>query len=69
VVVARELYAAILDRIEAQQYDVFSRRAQISRPAKLLVATRCAASDPGEVANRIRYRRTRPAKYSALQKD
>jgi phytoene synthase len=62
VVVARELYAAILDRIEAQQYDVFARRAQISRPAKLLVAARCAASDPREIADRIRYRRTSPAK-------
>jgi phytoene synthase len=62
VVVARELYAAILDRIEAQQYDVFSRRAQVSRPAKLLVAAGCAASDPGEIADRIRYRRTSPAR-------
>jgi len=62
VVVARELYAAILDRIEAQRYDVFSRRAQISRPAKLLVAARCAARDPGEMTDRIRYRRTSPAK-------
>jgi 15-cis-phytoene synthase len=62
VVVARELYAAILDRIEAQQYAVFSRRAQVSRPAKLLVAARCAASDPGEIADRIRYRRTAPAR-------
>jgi 15-cis-phytoene synthase len=59
VVVARKLYAAILDRIEAQQYDVFSRRAQVSRPAKLLVAAGCAASDPGEIVDRIRYRRTR----------
>jgi len=62
VVVARELYAAILDRIEAQQYDIFSRRAQVSRPAKLLVAARCAARDPKEIADRIRYRRTRPPK-------
>jgi phytoene synthase len=62
VIVARELYAAILDRIEAQQYDVFSRRAQVSRPAKLLVAAGCAASDPGEIADRIRYRRTSPAR-------
>jgi phytoene synthase len=60
VIVARELYAAILDRIEAQRYDVFSRRAQVSRPAKLLVAARCAAGDPGEIADRIRYRRTAP---------
>ena len=62
VVVARELYAAILGRIEAQHYDVFSRRAQVSRPAKLLVAAKCAASDPGEIADRIRYRRTAPAR-------
>jgi 15-cis-phytoene synthase len=62
VIVARELYAAILDRIEAQRYDVFSRRAQVSRPAKLLVAARCAANDPGEIADRIRYRRTSPAR-------
>jgi phytoene synthase len=59
VLVARKLYAAILDRIEAQRYDVFSRRAQVSRPAKLLVAAGCAASDPGEIVDRIRYRRTR----------
>jgi 15-cis-phytoene synthase len=58
VVVARELYAAILDRIEAQDYDVFSRRAQVSRPGKLVVAARCAARDPGEIAARVRYRRT-----------
>jgi phytoene synthase len=61
VIVARELYSAILDRIEAQRYDVFSRRAQISRPAKLLVAARCAANEPGEIVDRIRYRRTAPA--------
>jgi 15-cis-phytoene synthase len=58
VVVARELYAAILDRIEAQHYDVFSRRAQVSRPAKLLVAARCAARDPGELSARARQRRS-----------
>jgi phytoene synthase len=61
VVVARELYAAILDRIEANDYDVFSHRAQVSRPGKLLFAARCAARDPGEIADRIRYRRTSPA--------
>jgi phytoene synthase len=60
VVVARELYAAILDRIEAQGYDVFSRRAQVSRPGKVMVAARCAARDPGEIAARVRYRRTAP---------
>ncbi len=60
VVVARELYAAILDRIEAHDYDVFSRRAQVSRPGKLLYAARCSARDPREIADRIRYRRTSP---------
>jgi 15-cis-phytoene synthase len=60
VVVARELYAAILNRIEAHDYDVFSRRAQVSRPGKLLYAARCSARDPREIADRIRYRRTSP---------
>ena len=54
VVVARELYAAILGRIEARGYDVFTRRAQTSRPGKLLVAARCAARDPGEIIARGR---------------
>ncbi len=58
VVVARELYAAILDRIEAQDYDVFTRRAQVSRPAKLVCAARCAARDPSEISARIRQQRT-----------
>jgi 15-cis-phytoene synthase len=49
VVVARELYAAILNRIEAQGYDVFARRAETSRLGKLGVAARCAARDPGEL--------------------
>jgi len=49
VIVARELYAAILDRIEAQGYDVFARRAQTSRAEKLWVAARCAARDPAEI--------------------
>ena len=49
VVVARELYAAILDRIEAQGYDVFARRAETSRLGKLGVAARCAARDPVEL--------------------
>jgi phytoene synthase len=49
VVVARELYAAILDHVEAQGYDVFSRRVETSRLGKLKVAARCAARDPGEI--------------------
>jgi phytoene synthase len=57
VVVARELYAAILDRIEAQGYDVFSRRAETSLSSKLGVATRCAARDPKEILARGRLAR------------
>jgi phytoene synthase len=49
VAVARELYAAILDRVEAQGYDVFARRAETSRLGKLLVAAACAARDPREI--------------------
>jgi phytoene synthase len=54
VIVARELYGAILDRIEAQGYDVFSRRAEISRLGKLGVASRCAARNPQEILARGR---------------
>jgi 15-cis-phytoene synthase len=49
VVVARALYAAILDRIEAQGYDVFSRRAETSRAAKLRIAAAVAARNPREI--------------------
>lgn len=52
VIVARELYAEILDRIEAQGYDVFSGRAATSRAWKLAVAARCAARNPGEFLSR-----------------
>jgi 15-cis-phytoene synthase len=37
---ARTLYARILDEIEANDYDVFSRRARVSTPRKLAVAAR-----------------------------
>ena len=57
VAVARELYAAILDRIEAQGYDVYARRAEISRLGKLRVAARCAARDPQEILSRGRHLR------------
>lgn len=57
VVVARELYAGILGRIEARGYDVFSGRAETSRPRKLLVAARCAARDPYEILARSTARR------------
>ena len=49
VVVARELYAAILDRIEAQSYDVYTRRAETSRAGKLGVAAVVAARNPREI--------------------
>ena len=57
VVVARELYAGTLGRIEARGYDVFSGRAESSRPRKLLVAARCAARDPKEMLARTTSRR------------
>jgi phytoene synthase len=37
---AHDLYGRILDRIEAQDYDVFARRARVSTPAKLAVVAR-----------------------------
>ena len=52
VAVARELYAGILDRIEKRGYDVYSGRAETSRPRKLLVAARVAARDPREILAR-----------------
>jgi 15-cis-phytoene synthase len=57
VVVARELYAGILGRIEAREYDVFSGRAETSKPRKLLVAAHCAARDPREILARSAARR------------
>ena len=56
VVVARELYAAILERVEAQGYDVFTRRAETSFGFKLRVAAAVAARDPGEIPARLRRR-------------
>lgn len=57
VEVARELYAAILDRIEVQNYDVFSRRAETSAAYKLRVAASRAAREPKEILARLRDRR------------
>ena len=54
VIVARELYAAILDRVEAQGYDVFTRRAETSFAHKIKVAAAVAARDPGEIPARLR---------------
>jgi phytoene synthase len=53
VVVARRLYEAILGRIEAQRYDVFTYRAQTSLPHKLRVAATGALGDPKEIATRV----------------
>ena len=44
----RELYAAILDLIQSQGYDVFLRWAETSRLVKLRGAARCAAWNPQE---------------------
>ena len=54
IIVARHLYEAILGRIEAQGYDVFTRRAETSISYKLRVAARCALEDPGELVTRLR---------------
>jgi 15-cis-phytoene synthase len=54
VVVARRLYEAILGRIEAQSYDIFSQRAQTSLPYKIGVAAACALGDPKEISARLR---------------
>lgn len=64
VMVARKLYAAILDRIEAQNYDVFSHRAETSRPAKLKTAATVAARNPREILTRLRDRK--PSEISSL---
>jgi phytoene synthase len=40
VATAHDLYGRILDRIEAQGYDVFASRARVSTPVKALVAAR-----------------------------
>ena len=40
VAAAHDLYGRILDRIEAQGYDVFARRARVPAPVKLAVAAR-----------------------------
>ncbi len=57
VMVARELYAAILDRIEVQSYDVFSQRADTTRSYKLRVAAGLAIREPGEILARLRDRK------------
>lgn len=57
ITVARRLYAAILDRIETNGYDVFSGKASTSAAKKLAVATGCAVRDPGELVARGRARR------------
>lgn len=57
ITVARRLYAAILDRIEANGYDVFSGKASTSAAKKLAVAAGCAARDPGDLVARGRSRR------------
>lgn len=44
ILVAARCYAGILDQIEAVDYDVFSRRAHVSGPAKLHIALRSTLS-------------------------
>ena len=52
VLVARELYEAILDRIQAQRYEVFSQRADTSQAYKFGVMAKVAAREPGEILAR-----------------
>jgi 15-cis-phytoene synthase len=47
ILVARHLYAAILERIEELGYDVFSSRAETTFAEKLRVAAACAVREPG----------------------
>jgi phytoene synthase len=54
VIVALRLYEEILGRIEAQGYDVFSRRAETSLFYKLRIAAACAFGDPNELVARVR---------------
>ena len=65
VVVAGRLYEAILDRIEAQGYDIFTQRAQTSLPYKLRVAGACALKNPKELVARVRGgRRGKPGRLA-----
>ena len=57
VMVARNLYAAILDRIESQNYDVFYQRADTTRSHKLKTASALAVKNPREIFARIRDRK------------
>jgi phytoene synthase len=45
---ARRLYSEILDRVEAADYDVFTRRARVPRWRKALVVARSLSSDRGD---------------------
>lgn len=57
VMVARKLYAAILDRVEGQNYDVFSQRADTTRPYKLKTTATIAARNPREILARLKDRK------------
>ncbi|HEX6918474.1 MAG TPA: isopentenyl-diphosphate Delta-isomerase, partial [Phycicoccus sp.] len=60
VATARVLYARILDRIEAADYDVFSARARVPTPAKAALAARMVLSrDPVRLVTRDRASATR----------
>ncbi len=52
VLVARELYEAILDRIQAQCYEVYSQRADTSQAYKIGVMAKVEAREPGEILAR-----------------
>ncbi|GAA1875781.1 phytoene/squalene synthase family protein [Lapillicoccus jejuensis] len=61
VATARVLYARILERIEAVDYDVFSGRARVPTPTKASLAARMlVARDPERIVRRDRAARSLP---------
>jgi phytoene synthase len=65
IVVAGRLYEAILGRIEAQSYNVFSQRAETSHSYKLRVAAACALGDPKDLLARMR--EAKPGRIAILR--
>ena len=62
ILLAARLYRAILDEIEAADYDVFTRRAATSTRFKVAEAMRCAfAAPPPDPPRRGRVDTRRPA--------
>ena len=62
VATARVLYARILERIEAADYDVFGTRARVPTPLKAALAVRMVAVTRADAARARGPRRPRPAR-------